>query len=212
MNGTPVEIYKARMKFFNDSAEQWIDRWYRDPETGEQKKHEKDFDRLFGLMPIRPGHCVLDAGCGTGVMVPRLLHAIGPSGLLYELDFAEKMIEINRRLHPAQNIRFLLADVAEAPLAGASCETVVCFSCFPHFEDKDQSVATLGRILKPGGRLVISHFESSEGINSRHKACPAVMHDHLPDETAMRDLIARNRLEIERFLDEPGFYYLQAKK
>lgn len=212
MKMTSAEIYSARKQFFNESAEKWIDMWYRDPETGEQKKHEKDFERLLALMPLESGHCVLDAGCGTGVLVPYILDAIGEQGTLYELDFAENMIDVNSLLHPMENLRFLVSDVEHAPLKDASCDVAVCFSCFPHFQDKAEALRTLARILKPNGILVVSHFDSSEDINSRHKSCHAVMDDHLPDETVMRAMIQDAGFQIDTFLDEKGFYYIQAKK
>jgi len=212
MKMNPAEIYGARRKYFNDSAEKWIDMWYCDPETGKQNKHEKDFKRLFDLMPLRPGDCVLDAGCGTGVLVPFIREAIGDQGTLYELDFAENMIDINRSLHKLENIRFLISDVEHAPLENASCDIAVCFSCFPHFQDKPEAVRMLGRILKPGGVLIVSHFDSSEGINSHHKSCHAVMHDHLPDEAVMRKMIENAGFHIDAFMDEKGFYYIRAKR
>jgi hypothetical protein len=38
------------------------------------------------------------------------------------------------------------------------------------------------------------------------------MHDHLPDEVAMRSLFQKVGLKIETFIDEPGFYYILAEK
>jgi len=38
------------------------------------------------------------------------------------------------------------------------------------------------------------------------------MHDHLPDEAAMRALFQKADLNIELFIDEPGFYCIIAKK
>jgi len=212
MKMTPAEIYSARKKFFNESADKWIDMWYRDPETGEQNKHEADFKRLFDLMPLNPGDCVLDAGCGTGVLVPYILNAIGDQGTLYELDFAENMIGTNSTLHPDGRIHFIVSDVECAPLPETSCEVAVCFSCFPHFQDKRKAVRTIERILKPRGIMVIAHFDSSDGINSHHKSCHAVMHDHLPAGDAVRAMIEEAGLSIATFIDEKGFYYIQAQK
>jgi len=207
-----VEIYGARKNFFNESADKWIDMWYRDQKTGEQKKHKKDFARLFSMIPLRNGDFVLDAGCGTGIIVPYILAAIGPKGKLYELDFAERMIEINRTLHRQENIQFIVSDVENAPLDDKSCDVAICFSCFPHFQDKEKSIQTIGRILKDNGVLVIAHFASSEGINNHHKSCHAVMHDHLPTGAAMREMIANAGFNLESFVDEKNFYYIQARK
>ncbi|MBU4372225.1 MAG: methyltransferase domain-containing protein [Proteobacteria bacterium] len=212
MKMTPDEIYRTRKNFFNDHAESWRDMWYKDPATGRHDKHEKDLDRLFSLLPLKPGDHVLDAGCGSGVLVPSILERITSTGILYELDFADKMIETNRSLHEGDNIRFILADAENAPLDDASCDVVICFSCFPHFHDKEKAMTTLSRILKPRGIFAVSHFDSSEGINKHHGSCHAVMHDHLPDEAAMRALLQTADLGIDVFIDEPGFYCIIARK
>ncbi|MFH2121476.1 MAG: methyltransferase domain-containing protein [Pseudomonadota bacterium] len=212
MKMTPDEIYRTRKNFFNDHAESWRDMWYKDPATGCHDKHEKDLDRLFSLLPLKPGDHVLDAGCGSGVLVPSILERITSTGILYELDFADKMIETNRSLHEGDNIRFILADAENAPLDDASCDVVICFSCFPHFHDKEKAMTTLSRILKPRGIFAVSHFDSSEGINKHHGSCHAVMHDHLPDEAAMRALLQTVDLGIDVFIDEPGFYCIIARK
>jgi demethylmenaquinone methyltransferase/2-methoxy-6-polyprenyl-1,4-benzoquinol methylase len=212
MKMTADEIYHTRKQFFNEHAEKWIDMWYKNPATGLCDKHEKDFERLFSLLPLKPGDHVMDVGCGTGILVPFILHRITESGILYELDFAEKMIEVNRSLHQKDNIRFLVSDAENAPLEDACCDVVLCFSCFPHFQDKEKAMRALSRILKPRAVFAVSHFDSSEGINKHHGSCHAVMHDHLPDEGTMRSLFHSVGLGIDLFIDESGFYYIAAKK
>ena len=212
MKMSPDETYRTRKQYFDDHAERWLDMWYKDPATGRYDKHEKDFKRLFSLLPMKPGDRVLDAGCGTGVLVPFVLERITSTGILYELDFSEKMIEANRGLHVQENIRFIVSDAESAPLEEVSCDVVICFSCFPHFHEKEKAMRALSRILKPHGAFAVSHFKSSEGINKHHGSCHAVMHDHLPEEAAMRALFQKVDLNIEVFIDEPGFYCIIAKK
>jgi len=212
MKMTPDEIYRARKQFFNDHAERWRDMWYKDPATGHYNKHDNDFERLFSLLPLKRGDHMLDTGCGSGILVPFMLERITETGILYELDYAEKMIETNRSLHTGKNIRFIVADAENAPLDDASCDAVICFSCFPHFQDKEKAMRALARILKPHGVFAVSHFDSSKGINKHHESCHAVMHDHLPDEANMRALFQKVALNIEVFIDEPGFYFIIAKK
>ena len=166
-----------------------------DEKTGRYDKHRKDFDRLFSIIPLNPGDHVLDAGCGSGVLVSEILPKITETGLLYELDFAEKMIEVNRKLHPEKNVRFLIADAANVPLEAESCDEVICFSCFPHFHDKEGALRELTRVLKRGGYLTIAHFISSDEVRHHHASCHAVMHDHLPDESAMIELFRLALLE-----------------
>jgi ubiquinone/menaquinone biosynthesis C-methylase UbiE len=142
------EIYRTRKQFFNDHAEAWLDMWYRNPDTGEFDRHRENFERMFSLLPLKPGDRVLDTGCGSGILVPMILERITGSGILYELDFAEKMIFENRKLHSADNVRFIVSDAAVAPLEDGSCDVVLCFACFPHFQDKEKTLLSLAGILK----------------------------------------------------------------
>jgi len=212
MQKTADDICRMRKEFFNSKAECWLDMLYRNPDTGQYDLHREGFERLFALAPLKPGGRVLDAGCGSGVLVPMVLERIKPAGLLYELDFAEKMIEENRNLHRNENVRFIVGDVASAPLESEFFDTVICFAAFPHFDDKDKAMLAMSRALKSGGVLVIAHFSSSEELNRHHGACPAVMHDHLPPESEMRGFFHAAGLDIDLFLDEPGFYFIRAKK
>lgn len=212
MQMTSDEIYRSRKEFFNSHAEMWHEMWYKDRATGRYDKHGKDFERLFSLLPLKSGDHVLDVGCGAGVLVPFVLPRIGAEGILYELDFADRMIEANRGLHREKNITFIVSDAESAPLDERTCNVIICFSCFPHLHDKAKAVETLSGILKPGGLFVVSHFDSSEGINKHHQSCRAVMHDRLPDQAAMRALLKGVSLEVDLIIDEPGFYCVIARK
>lgn len=212
MHKTAEETYRNRRQFFNAHAESWLDRCYKNPESGQMDLHAEKFRRLFALAPLKPGDRVLDVGCGSGVLVPMILERIQPTGMLWELDFAEKMIAENRRLHPEPNIRFIVADATEAPLEADACDVIFCFACFPHFDRKPDVVRRLHRILRPGGTLVLAHFSTAEEINRRHATCPAVMHDHLPDQAAMRALLQEAHWVLDQFIEEPGFYCILAHK
>ncbi|NLC59068.1 MAG: methyltransferase domain-containing protein [Armatimonadetes bacterium] len=206
------EQYEARRRFFNEHAEHWLEMWYPDGDTGGTARFAAQFDRLCEAVPLRPGDHVLDVGCGTGVLVPHLLARIGEEGVLYELDYAERMIAVNRRMHDRPNIRFLVADVLEAPVPAASCSAVFCFSCFPHLADKAAALAAMSAALKPEGYLAIAHFASSEELARHHQGSSPVSHDCLPEEATMRALIAGAGLEWLQFVDEPGFYLVLARK
>ena len=201
-----------RKEFFNERAEQWLDMWYKDPETGTYTRYEKEFERLFSLIAFQPDDSVLDLGCGSGVLVPYILDRIGSNGTLHEVDYAEKMIEVNRRLHEDPRITFVASSADKLNVPDQSFNVVICFSCFPHFHRTRETLALIGKALKPEGKLVIAHFDSSQDINDLHRKHECVMHDQLPSEANMRQLIMSVGLSVERFIDESGFYFVGAVK
>ena len=78
----------ARRTYFNKLAETW-DKTYC---TDELLTFLEDFVPKFGL---KLGERVLDVGTGTGILIPFLLKAVGSSGFITAVDFAENMVEIN---------------------------------------------------------------------------------------------------------------------
>lgn len=207
------KLYEARKAFFNERAETWLDTWYKDPESGDYTRHKEKFKRLFALVPIHEGDHVLDVGCGSGILVPHLLESVSSEGVVYELDYAEKMIEVNQRLHSDKRLRFIIADVVDTPLGRETCDVVMCFACFPHFHDKQGAMKTLAEVLKKDGYLAVAHFESSEDLNRHHrKSGTPVMNDRLPDTDEMVRLFEVPGLRIESFIDETGFYLVLGRK
>lgn len=208
MNQSEMDI--RRKDFFNDNADGWLDTFYLNPETGKYDRYEKEFARLFDLISLKKGDTVVDAGCGCGVLAPGILDRIGDEGRLYEVDYAEKMIDVNKKLHPDSRIQFLVSSIDSLDISCGSVDSAVCFSCFPHFQDKSKSLEEIKRVLRQGGQITIAHFDSSEGINDHHRKHECVMHDHLPDESEMRELLKNAGFRVETFVDESGFYCVTA--
>lgn len=206
-------LYGERKAFFNEVAEGWMDMLYKDPGTGQYTRHKDKFHRLFTLMPIRPGDRVLDVGCGCGILAPYLLERVGKEGVVFELDYAERMIAENQRLHTDERLRFIVSDIVHVPLSAETCDAVICFASFPHFDDKEAATRAMAGLLRENGRLAVAHFESSQDIKSLHeKSGGPVRHDVLPDREEMQRLFDLAGLKLEHFTDETGFYFILGRK
>ena len=154
---------------------------------------EKDQSKLRQMaerLDIRPGSMVLDIGTGTGVFIPYILQSIGCEGKILALDIAEAMLHRARAKSFSGAVDYLNADVACIPLLEASVDNVVCYSSFPHFQDKEKAIAEIYRVVKRGGGVSICHSSSREAINGIHIGIPEVAHDVIPEEWEMRELLS----------------------
>jgi len=163
---------------FNQKAASW-----------DETVAEKDTAKLKLMaqrLNIKPGSTVLDVGTGTGVFIPFLLDKIGRNGNIIALDFAKKMLKEAMAKGFNENIDYLCADVTNIPLDDEIFDTIVCYSSFPHFQDKPRAFAEMNRVIKTGGGLFICHTSSRARINEIHRNIPATQNDIIPDESEMQ--------------------------
>ena len=187
-------------------AATWDERFY----TGDMADR---LSRLVSLFHLLPGSKILDVGAGTGGIIPHLLEAIGPEGSLWAIDFAEEMVRIGRmKFQKESRVVFELASVVNLPYKDQFFDHVVCFGAFPHFEDKEEALEEMGRVLKTRGTLIIAHALSSVALRSHHQNCGPVSTDFLPEEGEMRSLLEKARFQVKRLVDEPKRYLCEGVK
>ena len=99
-------------------------------------------------------HDVLDLGCGTGRHTAWLA---GAGARVTAVDFSENMLERARRKVGAADARFIVHDLHEPlPLRDASFDVVVSGLVLEHLRDPDGFFIEARRVLRPGGRAVVS--------------------------------------------------------
>ncbi|MFC1918435.1 class I SAM-dependent methyltransferase [Chloroflexota bacterium] len=147
-------------------------------------------ERMVKRLEIVPGATVLDVGTGTGVFLPYLLDKLGDGGKVIALDFAGEMLKRARAKYFGRNVDYLQADVADIPLGDEAVHMAVCYSSFPHFQDKLKALVEVERVIKDGGRLLVCHTSGRTRINEIHRQIPVVRNDILPDWSEMRLLLS----------------------
>lgn len=162
---------------------------------------------IVGELGLKSDETILDVGAGTGALIPLIQEVTGNSIRLIPLDISENMLQLARGKCFDGDVNFIQADACAVPLARESCNMVICHSVFPHFVDKQRTLAELKRVLRPNSRLVICHTKSREEINEIHQNIGgAVAHAILPDEAEMRTLLADIGLERIEVSDEQDKY------
>lgn len=100
---------------------------------------------------------VLDAACGTGRYALLLARR---GARVSGIDASKDMLAHARRkadeLGLAVDLR--LGDVARLPFPDGSFDLAICALAFCHWPDIRPAVAELARVLRPGGRLIVSDF------------------------------------------------------
>ncbi len=158
------------------------------------------------------GQKVLDAGTGTGVMLPYLARRVSPARI-WALDISREMIRKARCNYPDLPVRYLQARLERILLPSSSVDAVMCFSVFPHVNDKAAAVGEIARVLRRGGTLVIAHADSRDAINRRHRDIGGPVRDHcLPPDRDMEHLVISAGLELSYISDKPASYVLKAEK
>ncbi len=196
----------VKKDFFNQMAAKWDVRFY----TTEMAER---LPKLVSLFRVQKGAKILDAGAGTGGIIPYLLEAIGQEGVLWAIDYAEEMVRIGRmKFQKESRVVFELASVGNLPYKDQFFDHVVCFGAFPHFEDKERALEEMGRVLKSRGTLIIAHALSSVALRSHHQNCAPVSTDFLPEEREMRSLLENAGFRVNRLIDEPERYLCEGVK
>ncbi|MEW6756535.1 MAG: methyltransferase domain-containing protein [Candidatus Latescibacterota bacterium] len=109
-------------------------------------------EALVRLLRPHAGERLLDMGCGSGWLAERCQAA---GGRVWAADLARLGVTRARRRYPAV-AHFQVADAYHLPFAASSFDAVVLSEVVEHLEDVGAALAQACRVLRPGGRLLVS--------------------------------------------------------
>ena len=110
-------------------------------------------------LALAPGETVLDLGSGAGVDAFLAAREVGPAGKVIGVDMTPAMLEkarANVRKAGVDNVEFREGRLESLPVDAASIDAVTSNCVINLVPDKGKVFAEVSRVLKPGGRLVIS--------------------------------------------------------
>lgn len=114
------------------------------------------------LSGARSGQTILDLAGGTGDLTRKFSRLVGPEGLVVLSDINDSMIEVGRDKlldHGfADNIRYVQANGECLPFPDDYFDCVTISFGLRNFTHKEVALASIYRVLKPGGRLLILEF------------------------------------------------------
>jgi ubiquinone/menaquinone biosynthesis C-methylase UbiE len=114
--------------------------------------------RVAELKPAR----VLETAAGTGIVTTALAERLPASATLIATDLNQAMIDHAATKPALRRVEIRQADALALPFADASFDVVVCQFGAMFFPDRVAGYREARRVLAPGGRFVMSVWDSLE--------------------------------------------------
>ena len=196
LTGSPTPDADEVRGFYDDVAPAYA-RLLPGP-TAEEPLDLAMLDELVRRVSETPGRSVLDAGCGTGRMIPLLTDA----GLeVTGADLSPGMIAIARERHPS--VRLEVAGLDALPFDDGSFDGVPAWYSIIHTAPGSLGpvLSELRRVLRPGGHLLLA-FQAGAGTRRilRGYGTEAAVDAHLHDPDDVAERLRRSGLAVDAVL------------
>ncbi len=111
---------------------------------------------IVRLLPQTLEVSILDVGVGTGILIEQMLPR-NKSAHLFGIDISPEMVKKAKiKFKGKSNITIALGSANKLPHKDNSFEFVTCVNSFHHHPDSIQSLKEMERVLKPGGKVILS--------------------------------------------------------
>jgi len=178
---------------FDDKQSRRIEAVYLTPDIVRQRA------QLLEALALQPGECVVDLGCGPGLLALEMAHQVEPEGAVQCIDSSDSMLALaKRRCDGLPQVHVRGGDVAALPYSDRSFDVAVCTQVYEYVPEVDRALAELHRVLKPGARAAVMDtdwescvWNSSDALRMRRVI--EAWDSHCPHPQLPRTLAARLR-------------------
>ena len=154
----------------------------------EAKVHPEAWVQKYMAQHVVPGMQVLSVGCGPGVILGAIC-ALHPSLRGTGLDVSpDRVAEAIRRNRDNPRARFVRGDAQAMQFPADSFDVVYCRMLLQYLQKKEQAVAELVRVCKPGGTVLLQDLDGQ-------------LLWHYPEDPVLQDALEKS----VRALADTGF-------
>jgi arsenite methyltransferase len=121
------------------------------------------------------GEVCIDLGCGRGTDAIRLADEVGDKGFVHGIDLSEGMIlkaELTAKKIGIKNILFHRAELENLPIKDETVDLVISNCTINHSSDKQRVWYEIERVLRRGGRFVVSDIYSISEVPLEYRNDP----------------------------------------
>lgn len=126
----------------------------------------------------KSGEICVDLGSGRGTDVLRMAEDVGETGFVYGIDISDGMLEKARKnaaKFDVANVKFIKSQLEVIPLEANSVDLLISNCTINHASDKNAVWNEIFRILKVGGRFVVSDIYSTEPVPNEYHNDPVAV-------------------------------------
>jgi ubiquinone/menaquinone biosynthesis C-methylase UbiE len=151
MDVNPWEKKWKVMKEYDESAA-FYDARFNDEQT-------RKYEAALKTVKIIQNHVVLDAGCGTGLLIERIAKL---AHLIIGIDFSRQMIKLSKyKLRNSKNVELICADVDYLPLRNLIFDQVFAITLLQNLPDPIRSLKEIIRVTKTSGNLIVTGLKKN---------------------------------------------------
>jgi len=127
---------------------------------------------------VKSGEVCVDLGSGRGTDVLRMAEAAGEEGFAFGIDISDGMLATareNARKFGVSNVKFIQSELEKLELPDHTADLVVSNCTINHATDKAAVWKEIYRILKKGGRFVVSDIYATSPVPEEYRTDPVAV-------------------------------------
>ncbi|MGA3183973.1 MAG: class I SAM-dependent methyltransferase [Candidatus Dormibacteria bacterium] len=117
--------------------------------------HRRLGARLIEIASPLPGERLLDVGCGTGLVTQMAADRVGPSGEVFGVDIAKRLLEVAQR-RASPRVRFFHVPAEALVFSDCTFDVVTIGDALPYLSDPRRALQEAYRVLRRGSRIAVS--------------------------------------------------------